>query len=270
MSRWLAIGHAARSGVSAALSAQAGFTADLAVFESDFFSNVYNVSPDIAALVDALGERSVLPEVSFKPWCAARQTMAASQAVREIAADGVSPAAMKELVVSVPSPYLRMIDHGIVPGDRASHLTSVSYQMALAAFAPDALFDVKQVPERVSGEIGAFMAKVTVNADDNLLDHYPKSWPARLEVTTPTGKHERLVIHVPGDPERPFDESQVAAKFRRLTAPLIGERAADDLFRLSLTVIESDDEVPRVLLAQIERATGAALSKNPIRLGFPL
>jgi len=162
-----------------------------------------------------------------------------------------------------------MIDHGVVTGDRASHLTSMSYQMALAALAPDALFDVKQSPERVSGEIGAFMAKVSVKADDDLLHHYPKSWPARLGVTTRAGKHERLVIHVPGDPERPFDETQVSAKFRRTTAPLIGERAADDLLRLSLAVLDGEQDVPQALLAQIERAAALA-SKNPIRLGFTL
>jgi 2-methylcitrate dehydratase PrpD len=115
----------------------------------------------------------------------------------------------------------------------------------------------------VSGEIGSFMAKVSVKADDDLLHHYPKSWPARLGVTTPTGKHERLVIHVPGDPERPFDEREVAAKFRRTTAASIGERAADDLLRLSLTVLDGDEDAPRALLAQIERAATLA-SKNPI------
>jgi 2-methylcitrate dehydratase PrpD len=126
----------------------------------------------------------------------------------------------------------------------------------LAAFAPDALFDLKQAPEQVSGEIGAFMAKVTVKADDDLLHHYPKSWPARLGVTTRAGKHERLVIHVPGDPERPFDETQVAAKFRRVVVPSIGERAADDLLRLSLAVLEEEGKA-RVLLAEVERACGS-------------
>jgi 2-methylcitrate dehydratase PrpD len=128
--------------------------------------------------------------------------------------------------------------------------------MALATFVPDALFDVKQAPERVSGEIGAFIAKVAVKADDDLLRHYPKSWPARLGVTTPMEKHEKLVIHVPGDPQRPFDEHQVAAKFARLTAPLIGERAADDLLRLSLAVLDEEGEA-RVLLAEVERACGS-------------
>jgi 2-methylcitrate dehydratase PrpD len=251
-SRWLAIGNAARNGLTAALSAQNGFTGDLRIFEGEFFSSIYGLTPNPALLLD---EDSVLGDVSFKPWCAAKQTMAAAQALREIIEAGVLPSDMTQLVVSVPPPYFRMIDHGVVAGDRASHLTSVSYQMALAALAPDALFDLKQAPERVSGEIGAFMAKVTVKADDGLLHHYPRSWPARIEVTTPRGTRERLVIHVPGDPQRPFDESQVAAKFRRVVAPIVGERAAESLLLRSLAV---HDEVPSALLSQIDRARGAA------------
>ena len=201
----------------------------------------------------------MLNDVSFKPWCAAKQTMAATQALKEIIEAGVSPSEMTQLAVSVPPPYLRMIDHGVVAGDRASHLTSVSYQIALAAFAPDALFDVKQAPERVSGEMGAFMAKVTVKADDGLLHHYPKSWPARLEVATSAGKREKLVIQVPGDPELPFDETQVAAKFRRAVVPSIREGAAGDLLRSSLAALDEGGG-PRSLLGKMERACAFQVS----------
>ena len=248
-SRWLAIGNAARNGVTAALSAQSGFTGDLRIFEGEFFSAIYGLSPNQAALLD---DRPVLSEVSFKPWCAAKQTMAATQALKDIIESGVAPSEMTNLAVSVPPPHLRMIDHGIVPRDRASHLTSVAYQMALAAFTPDAALDVKQAPNAVSEEIGNFMSRVTVKADEDLLGHYPRFWPARLLVSVPSGKREKLVLHVPGDPERPFDEPQVAAKFRRLTAPLVGERAADDLLRLSLAVLDEKGG-PKVLLAEIER-----------------
>ncbi len=255
-SRWLAIGNAARNGVTAALSAQSGFTGDLRLFEGEFFSSIYGLSPNQAALLD---DRPVLNDVSFKPWCAAKQTMAATQALKEIIEAGVSPSEMTQLAVSVPPPYLRMIDHGVVAGDRASHLTSVSYQIALAAFAPDALFDVKQAPERVSGEMGAFMAKVTVKADDGLLHHYPKSWPARLEVATSAGKREKLVIQVPGDPELPFDETQVAAKFRRAVVPSIREGAAGDLLRSSLAALDEGGG-PRSLLGKMERACAFQVS----------
>jgi len=152
-----------------------------------------------------------------------------------------------------------MIDHGVVAGDRASHLTSVSYQMALAALAPDALFDLRQTPERVSGEIGAFMAKVTVKAGDDLLHHYPKSWPAKLVVFVPSVKHEKVVLQVPGDPQRPFDETQVAAKFRRVVVPSIRKGAADDLLRSSLAALDEEGGA-RALLGKIERACAFQVS----------
>ncbi|HTF15631.1 MAG TPA: MmgE/PrpD family protein [Burkholderiales bacterium] len=247
-SRWLAIGNAARNGVTAALSAQSGFTADLRIFEEEFFPSMYGLSPDPAVLLD---ERPVLGDVSFKPWCAARQTMAATQALKEIIEGGVSPSEMTELVVSVPPPTLRMIEHGVVPGDRASHLTSVSYQMALAAFNPEAQFDVGQAPAETSDRLLTFMARISVKADEDLLQHYPKSWPAKLVVTVPSGKREKLVLHVPGDPGRPFDERQVAAKFRRVAAPVAGERVAEAVLSRSLAAL---DQSPNALLAEIERA----------------
>ncbi len=250
-SRWLAIANAARSGVTAALSAQSGFTGDLRIFEGEFFSSIYGLTPNPALLLD---EGSVLGDVSFKPWCAAKQTMAAAQALKEIIEEGVPPSEMTDLVVSVPPPYLKMIDHGVIAGERASYLTSVSYQMALVALHPDAFIDVGQTPESVPAEIRDFMAKISVRADEDLLRHYPRSWPARVVVTTARARREKLVLHVPGDPERPFDESQVAAKFLRLVAPLVGERAARDLLGLSLAALD-ERGAPQVF-AEIERAVG--------------
>ena len=247
-SHWLAIGNAARSGVTAALSAQSGFTGHLRIFEGEFFTSIYGLSPNQAALLD---DRPVLSEVSFKPWCAAKQTMAATQALKEIIESGVLPSEMTDLVVSVPPPYLRMIAHGVVSRDRASHLTSVSYQMALAALAPEAALDIEQAPDGIPERIQDFMTKVSVKADEELLRHYPKSWPAKLVVSVPSGKREKLVLHVPGDPERPFDEVQVAEKFRRLATPVSGERVANALLSGSLGVLAGS---PKALLAEIERA----------------
>ena len=251
-SRWLAIGNAARNGVTAALSAQNGFTGDLRIFEGEFFPSIYGFAPNTALLLD---EGSVLNDVSFKPWCAAKQTMAAAQALREIIEEGVPPSTMSSLVVGVPPPYLEMIDHGVIAGERASYLTSVSYQMALVALHPDAIIDVRQTPESVPAEIRDFMAKISVRADEDLLRHYPKSWPARVAVTAASTRHEKLVLHVPGDPERPFDESQVAAKFWRLVAPLVGDRASEELLRLSFAAL--DGSGVKALLEAMERSAAA-------------
>jgi len=247
-SRWLAIGNAARCGLAAALAARAGFTGDLSLFEGDFFRSVYGLAPDPASLLD---EQPALLETSFKPWCAARQTMAAAQALREIIEEGVPAATMSKVSVGVPPPTLKMIDHGIVPGERASFLTSVAYQVALAALHPDATIDVRQTPASFPEGIGDFMAKISVGADEDLLQHYPKAWPARLVVSASAGERERLVLHVPGDPERPFDELQVAAKFRRLVEPLVGDRASEELLHLACAALDGGGA--NALLEALER-----------------
>jgi 2-methylcitrate dehydratase PrpD len=252
LSRWLALGNAARNGVEAALAAQAGFTGDLRLLEAEFFPGARPLSE--AGVPDE--EEPSVTQTSFKPWCAARQTMAAVQALREVIAEGVAPEDMERLTVGVPNPYLKMIDHGVVRGERASYLTSAAYQMAALAFDPNASLNPRQVRDSLPREIEEFMARVSVKPDADLLRHYPKAWPARLVVETAGERREKLVFHVPGDPERPFDELQVAAKFRRLTGALFDERATEDLLRLSLSALEGGAGA-KALLAAVERAVQA-------------
>ena len=227
--RWLALGNAARNGLTAALDAQQGFTSDRKLIEGPALSGAYGITPDSSELTDALGERITLTEVSFKPWCAARQTMAATQALKDIIEGGVAPATIEEIAVSVPPPHLKMINHGVVRGDRASHLTSVQYCMAVAALAPDMAFDVQQTPPELPPPIRALMTKIKVEPDDHLLADYPRSWPARLCVMAGQAQHERTVTHVPGDPALPLDRANVCKKFLRFTEPVLGAAKAEHM-----------------------------------------
>jgi len=226
-SRWLAIGNAAREGLTAARAAKTGFTSDLTLIEGNFFPGVYGVTLAASALTHALGERSALSEVSFKPWCAARQTMAATQALKEIIQSGVRPRDMDRIEVFVLPRHLKMIDHGIKSGDRASHLTSVQYCMAAAALAESAAADVGQTP--VSRPVREFMDKIKVTPDESLLADYPRRWPARVIVTAGSARSERLVTDVPGDPVRAFDRARVQEKFIRFVAPALGRDKTEEL-----------------------------------------
>jgi 2-methylcitrate dehydratase PrpD len=224
--RWFAIGNAARNGLAAARAAGQGFTSDLGLLDGGFLQGAYGITADIDAFTRDLGERLALDDTSFKPWCAARQTMAATQALREALTAGVAPESIASITVHVPPPTLKMIDHGVKPGDRASHLTSVQYHLALAARDPEALLDVGHSPAALSPDVQDFMGKISVAADAALMAHYPKAWPARIAVRTSQGVHEKTVVHVPGDPQRPFDERAVCDKFRRVTGRLDANRAA--------------------------------------------
>jgi len=225
--RWLAVGNAARNGRTAALAAQRGLTGDLKLLDGNFLPDIYGITPDLAVLADGLGEGSVLPDVSFKPWCAARQTMAATQALREIIAGGVAPASVTEVGAFVLPPHRRMIDHGVVTGDRASHLTSLPYCMALAAVEPEQAFEVQQSPSQLPEAVRAFMTKIKVEADEGLLADYPQRWRARVRVVADGRTHELAVTDVPGDPARTFDRALVRTKFLRFVTPALGPKHAE-------------------------------------------
>jgi 2-methylcitrate dehydratase PrpD len=119
-----------------------------------------------------------------------------------------------------------MIDHGVVAGDRASHLTSLPYCLAVAAVAPQLAFDVQQSPPELPPAVRSFMARIKVEADEGLLGDYPLIWRGRVGVVAGETRHERLVTHVPGDPARPFDRAQVREKFSSFVGPALGEQNA--------------------------------------------
>jgi 2-methylcitrate dehydratase PrpD len=248
--RWLAVGNAARNGVTAARAARAGFTSDLNLLDGRFLPEVYNVAPNQDVLTRRLA-RNVLADVSFKPWCAARQTMAATQGLKEIIDSGVPVADIAAIEVGVVPPHLKMIDHDVTAGDRASHLTSLSYQMASAVLDSATTCDVGRFS--VPRAVRALMNRIKVTADENLLAYYPKVWPARVLVVTHAGAiHERMIEHIPGDPARAFQEPQVRQKFRHFVALVLGEAGAEKTADLAFSVLD-DDRAPVSLLDAIER-----------------
>jgi 2-methylcitrate dehydratase PrpD len=98
------------------------------------------------------------------------------------------------------------------------------------------------------------MQKISVAADQALLSHYPKAWPARVVVHARTGTYERLVLYVPGDPQRPFDDRQVEDKFRRILPPAAAASAEGLLLRCR--AIFDSGPSSGGLLQEITRASG--------------
>jgi 2-methylcitrate dehydratase PrpD len=239
----------------AARAAQAGFTSDLGLLDGKFLASVYDMAPDTAELTRGLDQHLAMLDVSFKAWCAARQTFAATQALKQILERGVAPDRIAEIVASVLPPHHGMIDHGVKAGDRASFLTSLPYQMALAAFDPAAMFDVQRSPEQVSPEVGALMAKIAVAPNERLLARYPKVWSAHVRVVTTAGAtHEQEVDYVPGDVRMPFDDAQVRAKLRKFVTPVLGEERSEAMLTLAAGALDHADGA-RKLVRAIEGAT---------------
>lgn len=247
--RWLAVGHSAARGVQAARAAEHRFTSDVKIADGDFLKNIFNLTPDAALLGNGFGEPA-LHRVSFKPWCAARQTMAATQALKEIIADGVAAKDIIRVNAAVLPPHQRMIDHGVTAGDRFSHLTSVQYQMALAALAPDEAYSLSGPTGAIAPALADFMARITVHSDDTLkAEGYPQDWAAQVTVETTSGSRTRKATRVPGDPALPFGETELRAKFRRVTAPVLDAAQAASMFEAGLVALDE----PPALVQKIER-----------------
>jgi 2-methylcitrate dehydratase PrpD len=256
--RWLCVGHASRNGVTAALAARAGFTADLDLMRSQFLPGIYGIEPDLAAMTDS-GRPPAFAEVSFKPWCAARQTMGATQGLCESVEGGIVAEEITEITAAVPPPHFKMINHGVKAGDRASFMTSLPYQMAVALLEPEARFALSPPSAMPSPALQSLMSRITVTADDSLLPRYPAEWPARVSVATSRGRRETLVRHVPGDPTRPIDEASLRAKFDRLVAPVLGENATIPLWRTAIEALHSPER-PIDLVQQLDQITEKAVT----------
>jgi 2-methylcitrate dehydratase PrpD len=256
--RWLAVGHAARNGVTAALAARSGFTADLDLMRSQFLPGIYGIEPDLAAMTAASATHPAFAEVSFKPWCAARQTMAATQALRESLEVGIVAEEITEITAAVLPPHLKMINHGVKAGDRASFMTSLPYQMAVAVLQPDAQFALSAPSGAPSPALQSLMSRITVVADDDLLPYYPAQWPARVSVVTARGRQETLIHYVPGDPARPLPQTSLKEKFDRLVTPVLGGKETGPLWRTATEALSSAErpiDLVRRLDQIIERTT---------------
>jgi len=235
--RWLVVGYAAGRGLQAALAAGAGFTSDLKIADGDYLKNIFGIVPNAALLGGGSGELA-LSQTSFKPWCAARQTMAATQALKEVLAEGVEAQSILRIGVAVLPPHLKMIDHGVTAGDRFSYLTSLQYQMAVAALAPDLAYSLSPPPGPISPDLSAFMARIQIRAEEGLMAAgYPQAWAAHVTVTA-SGRRERTVTDVPGDPARPFGDDDLEAKFIRMTSAMLGRDRAQAEFAAALSALE--------------------------------
>lgn len=249
-SRWFALGHAASNGLIAAQAAKTGFTSDLSLLDNDFLNHIYGITPDVNAIVAGPKSFFAIDETSIKPWCGARQTIAATHGLLQTIDGGISGDAITKVDVGVPPPYLRMINHGVEPGNRASYLTSVQFRLALAACDRSRLYQADYAPPQITDDIETFMQRISVAADPQLLVHYPKAWPAKVVVRAGSDVRERLVIAVSGDPQQPFDEHNIESKFRRVLA----STAVDNVDELLVGSRSACGPYPLALIQQIKSA----------------
>lgn len=242
-SRWLTLGAAARSGVLAVDAARAGILGPTDLLEQNE-CRLSGVPINTEPLMDR-DAHQLLEEAGLKPYPVARQALSAVEACRELR-EGLEldASAVDEIVVSVPEPQRRIIDRPEVPETRMASIVSVQYQVALAFVAPEKLCDVYRTPPYVNDAVRELMARVRIEAAPDLEPHYPRVWPARVEIKSGDERYELELLHPTGDVESDFGWDEVREKFLRVVASAMDPDAAEALAsRVSSLEIAAGDDL---------------------------
>jgi len=221
--RWFLYARAIAAGISAADAARADYCGDPQLLDRNWFADTHGIALDRDRLTTGLGASSVYSTLSIKPFCAAKQTVAAIEAFREIFLEAnVDVAAIAKITVRVPPAYVGMISTRAEPGLRQSTMVSVAHQIALAALRPQLLYDVDRNAPTIAPEVLQFAAKVAVVPEPMLEPLYPQTWPAEVEFDAGGKTFRRRVAVAMGDPDRPLGRADIDEKAHRVLDSLIG------------------------------------------------
>ena len=225
--RWLTLGLAVQNGILVALAARRGFRGDLSLLDG---GSVAGISVETETLLRGLGDSFEIERVSIKPYCAAKQVTGVIYGfVGLLDEKKLEPAMIERVVVGVPTPYATMVNQPEPPADRLGTITSAQYQLALALYQREELQDVRRLVIHDEPAFHRFMATVTVEADADLDRYYPAAWPARVEISTPSGRLMREVRHTKGDPSNPVTWDDAVEKVCRVTDGIIDRHLVDRL-----------------------------------------
>jgi 2-methylcitrate dehydratase PrpD len=237
--RWFLYVNAIAGGVAAAEAARADYRGDTEILDKTWLTDTHGIAFDHTRLTENLGANSVYTALSMKPFCSAKQAIAAVDAFRTVLGRGVECEDITKVHVHVPPAYAGMIATRAEAGIRLSTIVSVAYQIALAGLAPDALYDIDRSAPALPAAVTQFATKVDIAADANLQSFYPQHWPAEIEVEAGGEVLRERVIAATGDPEHPLDAAAVGDKAHRVLDPLVGGERAAEWFKTSGAALDS-------------------------------
>jgi 2-methylcitrate dehydratase PrpD len=217
------IGWAGMTGCAAALLAQQGFIGPEDVMD-------YSGRWDTGQLVDGLGDPDgyAILGAYFKPYAVCRWAHPSVDAVLDLAArHGVEPGEIAKIQVETFYEVTRLVNYE--PRNAIAAQFSIPFALAVALrtrkIGPE---DVTEANLR-NPDILALARKVEVTVDPDINSQFPAKTIARVTMHTTRGSFEATVEYPRGNPENPLSDEDLAAKFRSLTAPIVGEGACDKL-----------------------------------------
>jgi len=231
MVKRLHLGRAAEGGVLAASLAMDGFTGPSTVLEGDYgFLNVYCGEADPDLLDKGLGEDFETLRICLKRYACHVTAQTPVQSVRELMAEhGFSGTDVVSLTVLGGE---KLVSHHNIsePSDMMLAQYSVPFCVALALFRdPDDPANFTD-DARADPAIRDMARRIEVAVQD-ISNRPGMGWASTVHVTLRDGRRFTRAAEIfKGMPQAPLSPAELEAKFRRLTAPTLGETKAATLY----------------------------------------
>jgi 2-methylcitrate dehydratase PrpD len=246
-------GMPARSGTTAALLVQSGWTgvADIFSGPDNFllaFAPQAQAAPDPAGLIEQLGERYEVTRTNIKKWTVGSPIQAPLDALENLQkrhpfdADHV-----QQLIVRLAILEAKTVNNREMPDICLQHMMAVMLLDKTASFQA-----AHDKPRMQDPAILRQRAKIQLVPDEELQQRLPRR-EAIVELTLTDGTHlTERVEAVRGTAENPMTRDEVVAKSRDLMAPVLGEAPCANLIQkvLELENVKDIRELRPLLSAQ--------------------
>ena len=261
MSKPLHSGHAAETGLLAALAAERGVTGTLDLLEGPRgFGAALSNNPDFSR---ALGDIDAfnIRHMTFKNYSACGHTFAAIDAARELRSQ--YQLAARDLESIQIATYAKALE---VAGNRTAHTVfeaqfSLSYCVAVALATGSARLEAFTQDGLQDPSVRSLMSLTQLSVDPAAESAYPRQRAATVTLRTRDGR--TLTAHAPtrkGDPDNPLSDAELSDKFMELVTPITGRPAAHDLLSV-LWEIESVADLAALPLPAVVQSADARNKK---------
>jgi 2-methylcitrate dehydratase PrpD len=253
-------GPAARNGVTAALMAHSGFTAEETVLEGargfgTAFAGVFREK----AFLDGLGTTIPTP-FEFKRYGSCRPIHSSIDAALELrAAHDLNPARIEAITV-YRDPMWESFFTSAHPRSAYEARVSLPYSIALALTSGTALPDQYSAVGHGDETVMALSDRVRIVSDPSL----PRTIASRVDITTADGSTVSTEVDYPSGSERsPIGDAELARKFHASVDGLLGAELAaqvtDQVW--SIETLTDVTELTR-LMAQAQPGTSPVLTEG--------
>lgn len=264
MAKQLNVGHAAQSGLQAALLADGGYTGPQSILEGPRgFFQAMSGTVNAKCLSEDLGIKFHIMDTYVKMHSACRHLHTSIDAALQLRARNRT--ALDAVEAIVVETYQVAADlNGKDIATPLSARMSLPYCVAVsflegrvtpAEFAKDKLQDPRVLE---------LMKKIDVQANNELTALVPNFRPSRVTIRFKTGDTDRVEVLLPrGEPDNPVDDDEVSNKFLSLASGCLDSGSAHDLLDV-LWGIEDVQDVS-ALMSMCRALSGKSSRKTSSR-----